>query len=68
MLNSFKWAEEFAGSNGGVDEVANGKAGGDSVRRVTRESSKIPGWVVETDEELQCVMIAREAVGQKEDA
>lgn len=62
VLQHFGWIEELAGGNGGVDEEANEQ--GKGRRRVTKEGSRISGWVVETDEELQCVQLAVAAARQ----
>lgn len=64
VLNSLKWIEDFSQSGGGIDEEVNEKSKG-SVRCITKEGSKIPGWVVETDEEKKCVKLAWAAVQPK---
>jgi acetate kinase len=60
VLRGLKWIEELSGTGGGVDEKANeeGKGG----RRITKEGSRIISWVVETDEELESVRVAVDAV------
>lgn len=35
---------------------------GKGMRRITKEGSRVEAWVVETDEERECVEEAREAV------
>ncbi|KAM0748827.1 acetate kinase [Meredithblackwellia eburnea MCA 4105] len=68
VLDSLRWIELLAGTGGGVDGALNGAKEGKAVRRITKQGSKVPGYLVETDEELQCVKIARTAVegGRKE--
>lgn len=56
VLQHFRWVEALAGSQGGVDDKANEE--GKGRRRITRDGSRISGWVVETDEELECVQLA----------
>jgi acetate kinase len=55
-LDHFRWVEELAGSEGGVDAKSNEEGSGR--RRITKEGSRISGWVIETDEELECVQLA----------
>lgn len=62
VLAEFKWIEELAGGGGGVDKEAN--ENGDGNRRITKEGSKLPGFVCETDEELVVVQLAQKAVEQ----
>lgn len=38
---------------------------GKGMRRITREGSRVEAWVVETDEERECVEEARRAVGKQ---
>ena len=52
VLNKFEWL------GAEVDEKRNGQSQGE-VREITSEGSKLRGWVVETDEEKQCVELAR---------
>lgn len=54
--------EKFAWLGAEVDERANEEGEGE-VREITKEGSKVRGWVVETDEEKQCVELARKQLG-----
>lgn len=54
--------EKFAWLGVTVDGEKN-KASKGQVREITAEESKLKGWVVETDEEKQCVELAREQLG-----
>lgn len=65
VLSAFEWIEKLAGSgeeeeegggSGGLDVDAN--ENGSGRRRITKEGSRVPGWVVETDEELEAVQLA----------
>lgn len=56
VLDKFKWL------GAEVDEKKNGQSEGE-VREITSEGSKLRGWVVETDEEKQCVELARGQLG-----
>jgi acetate kinase len=55
-LNAFEWL------GAQVDEKRNGEKAG-KVREITREGSKLRGWVVETDEEGWCAKLARDDFG-----
>jgi acetate kinase len=52
VLDKFKWLSAE------VDAKAN-EANQGEVREITTGQSKLKGWVVETDEEKQCVELAR---------
>lgn len=60
VLARFRFVEELASSGGGLDVDANEK--GKGRRRITREGSKVPAWVVETSEEDEMVRMAEEAL------
>ena len=59
VVETFAWIEKLARSEGGLDTEANGQSQG--LRRITREGSIVPAFVVETDEELEAVELAIQA-------
>jgi acetate kinase len=59
VLNHFKWIEELAGTNGGVDTEKN-EGEGEGRWKITKEGSKVPAFVVETSEEDEMVRMAEE--------
>ena len=61
VLGELAWVEKLGGGGGGLDVEANEE--GKGLRRITKEGSKVPGWVVETDEELVVIEMAWEATG-----
>ncbi|KAK8858766.1 acetate kinase [Kwoniella newhampshirensis] len=46
-----------------VDDAKNGGKGGVQVREITKQGSRLKGWVVETDEEGWCAKMARDEFG-----
>lgn len=59
VLAGLEWIEKLGGGEGGLDVQANEKREG--LRRITKEGSRVPGWVVETDEELVVIEMAWKA-------
>ncbi|BGP16789.1 hypothetical protein JCM10213_002183 [Rhodosporidiobolus nylandii] len=59
VLNHFRWIEDLAGGQGGLDEQKNDEKV-DGRKKITKERSKIPAYVVETSEEDEMVRIAEE--------
>ena len=58
VMASMGWVEKLAGKNGGIDEARNLAESGEKVRRITRDDSWVPGYVVQTDEEAECIKLA----------
>ncbi|SGY13787.1 BQ5605_C010g05976 [Microbotryum silenes-dioicae] len=61
VLHHFEWIEKLGNTRGGVDRERNEKEQGR--RKLTLEGSKIEAWVVETNEEVECVRLAKRANG-----
>lgn len=59
VMASLRWIEELSGKNGGVEEERNTNGEG-GVREITRVGSWIRSYVVETDEEAECIRLALE--------
>ncbi|BGP00102.1 acetate kinase [Rhodotorula toruloides ATCC 204091] len=59
VVEHFKWIEELAGTQGGIDDEKNaeGKSGR---REITKEGSKVRAWVVETSEEDEMIRMSEE--------
>lgn len=54
-------------TGGGVDEAINeGDLDKGGPRRITKGDCMVPGWVVWTDEERECVRLGVEAVEREE--
>ncbi|GAA5871706.1 hypothetical protein JCM16303_000838 [Sporobolomyces ruberrimus] len=62
VLAQFKWIEELAGTQGGIDRGRNEK--GDGLREITKEGSKVKAFVVETDEEEEMIRICLEELAK----
>lgn len=62
VLARFAFLEQLAQTGGGLDAEANERGMG--CRRITKEGSRVPGWVVETSEEDEMVRMAEEALGK----
>ncbi|GAA5987740.1 hypothetical protein JCM10908_007193 [Rhodotorula pacifica] len=60
VLARFRFIEELAQTQGGLDPEANEK--GEGRREITKKGSKVPAWVVETSEEDEMVRMAEEAL------
>ncbi|KWU44042.1 putative acetate kinase [Rhodotorula sp. JG-1b] len=60
VLSRFRFIEELAQTQGGVDKAANEQ--GQGRREITKKGSKVPAWVVETSEEDEMVRMAEEAL------
>ena len=59
VMDSVGWIEKLSGKTGGIDEERNSNGEG-SVREITRDGSWIRGFLVETDEEAECIRLALE--------
>lgn len=59
VMDSVAWIEKLSGRNAGIDEERNSNGEG-SVREITRDRSWIRGFLVETDEEAECIRLALE--------
>ncbi|SCV69826.1 BQ2448_1220 [Microbotryum intermedium] len=59
VLRHFEWIEQLGTTGGGLHQKSNDK--GEGRRRLTMEGSKVEAWVVETNEEVECVRLARRA-------
>ncbi|BGP08718.1 hypothetical protein JCM10049v2_004567 [Rhodotorula toruloides] len=59
VVEHFRWIEELAGTQGGIDDEKNaeGKSGR---REITKEGSKVRAWVVETSEEDEMIRMSEE--------
>lgn len=53
VMDSLRWIEELAGTGGGIEEERNNFGSG--LKEITRDGSKLRGFVVETDEEKELV-------------
>jgi len=62
-LAQFKWIEELAGTNGGIDETRNG-GDGEGTREITKSGSRVRAFVVETDEEEEMIRICEEELNK----
>lgn len=60
VLSRFRFIEELAQTQGGVNKEANEQ--GQGRREITKKGSKVPAWVVETSEEDEMVRMAEEAL------
>lgn len=60
VLARFRFLEDLAQTNGGLDRDAN--ENGHGRREITKKGSKVPAWVVETSEEDEMVRMAEEAL------
>lgn len=63
VVRAFAWIEQLAATDGGLDPDANNQSEG--LRCITKEGSKVPAYVVETDEELEAVQLAIKASGSE---
>jgi acetate kinase len=63
VLGHFKWIEELAGKQGGIDEKRNGE--GEGIREITKDGSKVKAFVVETDEEEEMIRICQEELAKE---
>ena len=62
-LAQFRWIEELAGTNGGIEEETNG-GDGEGTREITKQGSKVRAFVVETDEEEEMIRICEEELSK----
>lgn len=60
IVGSLAWVEHVASSGGGVDPEKNDKDDNDlgAVTEITRHGSKIPGYVIKTDEERETLRLS----------
>jgi acetate kinase len=63
VVEHFRWIEELAGTQGGIDDEKNaeGKSGR---REITKRGSKVRAWVVETSEEDEMIRMSEEELAK----
>lgn len=61
-MDSVAWIERLGGSQGGIYREQNEREGGATPSEITLSGSKIRGWIVQTDEEAECVRLGRSAL------
>lgn len=64
VLESLEWIERLGKSQGGIDNLKNESGEVGKLRKITKEGSMIPAYVVETNEELECAKLAMNAVSK----
>lgn len=57
MASAAGWIEQLSGKNGGIDARRNSEGEG-RVREITKDGSYVRAYVVETDEEAECIKLA----------